>query len=312
MNNTRKAPIQMGMSVPTFLNIERSIPIVNTYFAYVDQVRGGFFQLTVRMDSYEGDNMEVIKAPELQPGEKKIVLVTHDESCFESNDAKRTIWIEDDNQALRPKGSGKSLMVSKFLCQCHGHMEVKMTEELVSLYPDLKFIARKVAETIRFVKSEKNADGYWGNSDLVAQFKVTIVLFDILHPDCTPMFAFDNSANHHAFAPHAFRASRLNLSDGGKNNPLLRNGWLRRDGHVIAHNLQFINSSNHTTIQKGLRRILQERRLWPSNQGLNLSESRLLLSQQEDFKSQCEWLEETASDRGRMIIFCLKFHPEFN
>jgi hypothetical protein len=146
----------------------------------------------------------------------------------------------------------------------------------------------------------------------VAQLKVTIALFEILHPDCTAVFAFNNSANHHAFAPDDLRASRLNLSDGGKNTPLLRNGWLRRDAHMNAHDLQFINSSNHITVQKGLRRILQERALWPSNRGLNLSESRLLLSQQEDFKAQCEWLEETASDRGHILIFYSKFHQEFN
>jgi hypothetical protein len=151
-----------------------------------------------------------------------------------------------------------------------------------------------------------------GNSDLVAQLKVTIVLFEILHPDCTAVFAFDNSANHHTFAPDAFRASRLNLSDGGKNTPLLKNGWLRRDDHVIAHDLHFINSSNHTTVHKGLGRILQERGLWPCDRGLNLSESRLLLSQPEDFKSQCGWSEETASDRVHIIIFYPKFHPEFN
>jgi hypothetical protein len=64
--------------------------------------------------------MEMIKAAELQPGEKKLVLVMHDESCFESNDAKQTIWIEGDNQALRPKGSGNSLWSPNFFADVMG------------------------------------------------------------------------------------------------------------------------------------------------------------------------------------------------
>ena len=52
--------------------------------------------------------------------ERKIVLVTHDESCFSSNDGRKTIWLDQDHNILRPKGEGRSIMVSAFLCECHG------------------------------------------------------------------------------------------------------------------------------------------------------------------------------------------------
>ena len=42
-------------------------------------------------------------------------------------------------------------------------------------------------------------------------------IFKILHPHGDALFMFDNSANHHAFAPDALVASRLNLKDGGAN-----------------------------------------------------------------------------------------------
>ena len=33
------------------------------------------------------------------------------------------IWMDEDRNVLRPKGSGRSIMVSEFLCECHGLMD---------------------------------------------------------------------------------------------------------------------------------------------------------------------------------------------
>ena len=38
------------------------------------------------MDQYVGEDMNTIIAPELSEEEKKIVLVTHDESCFNAHE----------------------------------------------------------------------------------------------------------------------------------------------------------------------------------------------------------------------------------
>jgi hypothetical protein len=153
------------------------------------------------MDSFEGDTMDNVVAPNLGPGEKKLVLLTHDKSCFESNDGANVVWIEQGKTNLRPKGQGKSFMVSQFLCQCHGHMEVEITEELMQRFPSVPQFPGIVFQTLKIIKPGKNADGYWGNQDLVEQTKIAIILFEILHKDCICVFAFDNSANHHAFAP---------------------------------------------------------------------------------------------------------------
>ena len=51
----------------------------------------------------------------LPPGQKPLVLVTHDESTFNANDGKQQMWMKKDKQPLRPKGRGKGLMVSDFL-----------------------------------------------------------------------------------------------------------------------------------------------------------------------------------------------------
>jgi hypothetical protein len=58
-------------------------------------------------------------------------------------------------------------------------------------------------------------------------------IFKILHPGCDALFMFDNSANHHAFAPDALMASRLNLKDGGANlKSIMRGGWFIGEDEV--------------------------------------------------------------------------------
>lgn len=254
--------------------------------------------------------MEIVVPPQLDPTEKKLVLLTHDESCFESNDGTNVVWIEQGRTNLRPKGMGKSIMVSQLLCQCHGHMEVEVTEDLLDRFPSITEAPGKILATLQIIKPGKNADGYWGNKDLDAQTKLAIVLFEILHPDCIAVFAFDNSANHHALAPDALRASKLNKGDGGKNTPCLRPGYFVKDGVLVSQPMQFIDSTGNR-LQKGIKRILMERGLWPSRE-MRLDDARALLDIQPDFASQKEWLEETVQQSGHKIIFYPKFHPEFN
>jgi hypothetical protein len=92
-------------------------------------------------------------------------------SCFSSNDGKKsTIWLDEENRPIRPR-----IMVSEFLCECHGPL--KLTTVQLALFPNI------AAESVMTIKPGKNTDGYWTNSDLVAQFENAIQIFQILHPD---------------------------------------------------------------------------------------------------------------------------------
>jgi len=51
----------------------------------------------------------------LEPGEKPLVFVTHDESTFNANDGKRQGWMRKGHQPLRQKSKGRGIMVSGFL-----------------------------------------------------------------------------------------------------------------------------------------------------------------------------------------------------
>jgi len=56
----------------------------------------------------------------LPPGQKPLVLITHDESTFNANDGKRQLWMEDGTQLLTPKARGKGLIASDFLTPGEG------------------------------------------------------------------------------------------------------------------------------------------------------------------------------------------------
>ncbi|OAD65386.1 hypothetical protein PHYBLDRAFT_153472 [Phycomyces blakesleeanus NRRL 1555(-)] len=46
--------------------------------------------------------------------QKKLVIVTHDESTFYAHDGKVDMWLEEGESHIRKKGQGRSLMVSEF------------------------------------------------------------------------------------------------------------------------------------------------------------------------------------------------------
>ena len=106
-----------------------------------------------RMDIFAGDDMNTKIDQELDESERKLILVTHDESCFSSNDGRKTIWMDEERNILRPKGEGRSIMVSAFLCECHGLLE--LSEEQAHMNPDIP------KESFVIIKPGKNADGYW-------------------------------------------------------------------------------------------------------------------------------------------------------
>ena len=65
--------------------------------------------------TFEGDDMSTMVMPDIADDQKRIVVVTHDESCFDSHDGKKTVWMDQDNMPLSPKSGGRSIMVSEFI-----------------------------------------------------------------------------------------------------------------------------------------------------------------------------------------------------
>jgi len=86
-----------------------------------------------------------------------------------------------------------------------------------------------------------------------------IPIFQILFPNCTALFAFDNSSNHATFKSDALVANRMNLKPEGK-QPKMRNT-------VFELNNQHQSMINGNGEPKGMKQVLIERDLWKD--GLN-------------------------------------------
>ena len=67
-------------------------------------------ELSTRFVKFQEDG--TWEKPQLPDGIKPLVLVTHDESTFNANDGRRSCWMENGKQPIRPKGQGKGIMVS--------------------------------------------------------------------------------------------------------------------------------------------------------------------------------------------------------
>jgi hypothetical protein len=138
---------------------------------------------------------------------------------------------------------------------------------------------------------------------------------------------FDNSQNHHKKSPDGLCANSLNLGDGGKNTPTLRNGWYIVDGQRVEFNMQ-----NEHGIQKGLKSILQDRQKWSPDLKLECKDhieadaaaaargelpsssccARRRVANEPDFLAQREWLREVVEDKGHCVLYFPKFHCELN
>jgi hypothetical protein len=95
---------------------------------------------------------------------------------------------------------------------------------------------------------------------------MVIPMFEETHPNCDLLFAFDNSQNHHARSPDALYSYNLNLSDGGKNIKKMRDTtFIDRNGIQQTQLMQ-----TGAGVQKGIKTILIERGLWPTDQQLKL------------------------------------------
>ena len=97
-------------------------------------------ELEKRFVKYEGERLEDVVLP---VGVKPLVYVVHDESIFVASDGKKEVWQEiEGKRHLLPKSQGRSLMVSEFLCECHGAMHLNEEERKLHNIPESVSLTR--------------------------------------------------------------------------------------------------------------------------------------------------------------------------
>ena len=166
-----------------------------------------------------------------------------------------------------------------------------------------------------------NGDPWWDTSQLLAQVKSSISIFNTAHPDKLACFMFDQSSAHGSLPPDALKAFEMNMSDGGKQRK-------QKDTVIPQSNpaAEYQGKVQSMTLPdgkaKGLRAVLTERGF--NVHGLHAKCSPVcpfesqgccmahLLSQQEDFQNQPSMLETLIREKGHICIFLPKFHCELN
>lgn len=266
----------------------------------------GYKQIAVRFT----ENKEMTKPDGV---DSPVVFVTQDESCFNANDGPTHQWMVKGEPPIRAKGRGKGIMISEFLTPA-GRLCCQNAEGL-TMY------ATEMLET--------GSGKWWKGEDLVAQVRKAIFIFKSAFPGCKGVWLFDNATGHSIYAPDALLASAMNMNPGGKDKPLMRDGWYTKDGRRVVQKMYFEPADPVLGGEpKGIKHILKERGLWrdglrascktikdkaqrtcaPSNDCCAMA----ILAHQPDFLEQKCLIEEILNSEGQDVLFLPKFHCELN
>ncbi len=120
----------------------------------------------------------------LSENEKPLVLVTHDESIFNSNNGKRRIWMENGKQPLCLKGRGKRIMASEFLTPS-GRLKVPNSVADEEFLQQIDWPLDENGKPARYTTEllEFGKDNYWTGDKIVDQVvKIATPVFSYEYP----------------------------------------------------------------------------------------------------------------------------------
>ena len=110
-------------------------------------------QYRMSMVEYKIGEVETEVIKQLLPGQRRIVLVAHDESTMQANDGEKEGWVLEGEQPLKKKGAGRGLHQSDVICLTYGWL-------------------KGASVTMEY---RKNYEGYWMGELFVKQVS------DIIH-----------------------------------------------------------------------------------------------------------------------------------
>ena len=229
---------------------------------------------------------------------KHLVLIFHDESSFHANEAQSIMWAEEGRVPIRPKNQGRGLMVSDFVTEFDGLLQLTTDEYRRAAESDrsIRMCAREI------LKFGAGSEGYWNNARFLKQMESAVKIADIKYPSDThsKVWLFDQSSGHTAFREDALNVNRMNVSTGGAQPRMHDTVW---DGRVQ----KMVLSDRRP---KGMKIILEERGI--DTTGMRAADMRLVLGHHADFKFEKTALEHLMQEKGQRAVYLPKFHCELN
>ena len=98
---------------------------------------------------------------------EKTVVLFHDESTFQSNEDQPTLWGEKGTSVMRPKSNGSGIMVSDFIDERNGYLQ--LTEEEYEHAKEKDPMIRKHARQL--LEYREAREGYWTSEKFMTQLK---------------------------------------------------------------------------------------------------------------------------------------------
>jgi hypothetical protein len=168
------------------------------------------------------------------------------------------------------KNTGRLIHISNFILETTGRLKIPEDQFQKLKNANGKNLDSDDAATIIYPGSK--GDKWWDMEQLCHQVShKAIPIFEALHPNLQAVFIFDCSSAHVAFSKFALRVQNMNLNPGGKQGCLCDSFIPTNDPaippHLRGQPQSFFSSKNHPNSQcagqpKGVRAILEERRLW--------------------------------------------------
>ena len=230
----------------------------------------------------------------------KTIILFHDESTFQSNEDQPTLWAEKGTNVMRPKSKGSGIMVSDFIDERNGYLQ--LSDEEYSRAKEKDPTIRKHARQL--LEYGESKEGYWTSEKFLIQLKEAVKIAEAKYPKedgWRIVWIFDHSSCHAAMPDDALDVSKMNVNPGGKQR-VMRDGWWGGKPQKMNYSLG---------IPKGMRVILEERGV--NTRGMNADKMREVLGRHPDFKNEKSSIERfLEEEKGHIVYMLPKFHCELN
>jgi len=226
---------------------------------------------------------------------KRLVLIYHDESIFNTNEGQKWAWATGEEPIIQPKTKGAGIMVSDFIEQHDGYLQLSEAEAAHA-----GTSVPKTARVLLEYGAEK--EGYWNSERFMANIADAVAIAEFKYPPQknTIVFIFDQSSCHKAYAEDALNASKMNVRPGGKQPCMRDTVWAGRVQKMV----------DDKGVPKGMKKVLEERGINTSR--MKADDMRTVLSFHDDFQNEKTLVEHFIIERGHKCLFLPKFHCELN
>lgn len=239
------------------------------------------------------------------PGQKRLVIIDHDESTFYANDDESRAWGEPGSHYIKPKGKGSSIMVSDFIDELNGPL--RLTDEEFARSKESKPGLQQEARFL--LECGENRDGYWDSKKFLLNVEAAAKIAEIKYPaeSYDLLWLFDNAPSHKKKADDALNVNNMNMKAGGQ-KPILRDTQFTDASGEVHHQQMFVLSKTGQKIPKGTKHVLEERGI--NTTGMDAKRQAEVLAAQPDFEAEMSMVEQLLIRRGHRVKFTPKFHCE--